>query len=188
MAHIADGRSREVLYSYFAQFEEAERESVESVAMDMWAAYIRSVEDNIPGAQRKTALPKLASLAALQAPAHAAMRQPGEKRPDWHPACEVVAVTHTNLPVSKTSGGSLRGWSRSASIEERRSWRAAKGGEEGWSARHEHEAPARRSPRLRLPLSATADRDALPHLRRHPAQPTVTHPKLRRGTNRSRAR
>lgn len=32
-----------------------------------------------------------------------------------------------------------------------------------------------------IPLPSAANRDALPHLRGHPTQPSATHPKLRRG-------
>jgi transposase len=56
--HVADGRGREVLDDFFDLFSLEEREQVESVAMDMWQAYIRSVEEHIPDAERKIVFDK----------------------------------------------------------------------------------------------------------------------------------
>jgi transposase len=55
VAHVAQGRKRAALDEFFAAFSEPERRAVETVAMDMCEAYIRSVEDHIPGAQEKIA-------------------------------------------------------------------------------------------------------------------------------------
>lgn len=56
--HIGDGRDRAILDDFFAHFSEPQRQAVESVAMDMWDAYIVSVEDHIPDAERKIAFDK----------------------------------------------------------------------------------------------------------------------------------
>lgn len=55
VVHVAHGRNRAALDEYFSDFTEPEREAVEAVALDMCEAYIRSVEDHIPGAERKIA-------------------------------------------------------------------------------------------------------------------------------------
>jgi len=58
VVHLADGRGREVLDQFFSQFSPEELATVESVAMDMWQAYIRAVEDHVPGAERKIVFDK----------------------------------------------------------------------------------------------------------------------------------
>lgn len=58
VVHVADGRGRETLDTFFDGFSWEERERVESVAMDMWAAYIASVGTKIPGAGDKIAYDK----------------------------------------------------------------------------------------------------------------------------------
>ncbi len=58
VVHVADGRGREVLDTFFDGFSWEERRQVESVAMDMWGAYIASVSTKIPGAVDKIAYDK----------------------------------------------------------------------------------------------------------------------------------
>lgn len=58
VVHVADGRGREVLDTFFDGFSWEERQQVESVAMDMWGAYIASVSTKIPGAVDKIAYDK----------------------------------------------------------------------------------------------------------------------------------
>jgi transposase len=58
VTHVADGRGRDVLDEYFGQFSPAQRETIESVAMDMWEGYIRPVQDHVPAADRKIAFDK----------------------------------------------------------------------------------------------------------------------------------
>ena len=58
VVHVADGRGRETLDSFFDAFSWEERAQVESVAMDMWSAYIASVGSKIPGARDKIAYDK----------------------------------------------------------------------------------------------------------------------------------
>ncbi len=55
---VADGRGRDTLDAYFSGFSRQEREQVESVAMDMWPAYINSTLAWIPDADRKIAFDK----------------------------------------------------------------------------------------------------------------------------------
>ena len=38
--HVADGRGKEALSSYYESLSEVERSKIETVAMDMWPAYI----------------------------------------------------------------------------------------------------------------------------------------------------
>jgi len=58
VVHVADGRGRDSLDDFYKAYGEEEREAVESVAMDMWAAYIGSTEQYIPGAETKIAFDK----------------------------------------------------------------------------------------------------------------------------------
>jgi len=58
VVHVADGRGRGTLDGFFDGFSFAERQRVESVAMDMWPAYIAAVEAKIPGAHDKIAFDK----------------------------------------------------------------------------------------------------------------------------------
>jgi transposase len=58
VTHVADGRGREVLDSFYQQHPLAERQAVESVTMDMWAPYIESTREHIPGAETKIAFDK----------------------------------------------------------------------------------------------------------------------------------
>jgi transposase len=58
VVHVADGRGREVLDDFFGQFSADELGAVESVAMDMWQAYIRAAEHHIPDAERKIVFDK----------------------------------------------------------------------------------------------------------------------------------
>lgn len=55
VVHVAEGRGRDSLDDFYKAFDEEQRRAVESVAMDMWAAYIGSTEQYIPGAETKIA-------------------------------------------------------------------------------------------------------------------------------------
>jgi len=58
VVHVADGRSAAVVEEYLDGFEEPVRAEVETVAMDMWQAYISAVESRIPGAEEKICFDK----------------------------------------------------------------------------------------------------------------------------------
>ena len=58
VVHVADDRTRETLDKFLGQFPLEERTKVESVAMDMWPAYIVSVSEHIPDAERKIVFDK----------------------------------------------------------------------------------------------------------------------------------
>lgn len=58
VSHVADGRGRECLDSFYREHPAAEREAVVSVTMDMWAPYIESTREHIPGAATKIAFDK----------------------------------------------------------------------------------------------------------------------------------
>lgn len=58
VVHVADDRGRDSLDSFYSGFSDAEREAVESVAMDMWGPYIASTEAHIPNAETKIAFDK----------------------------------------------------------------------------------------------------------------------------------
>lgn len=56
--HVADGRGREALGSYYEELGREGRAAIESVAMDMWAPYISATTDFIPDAGSKIAFDK----------------------------------------------------------------------------------------------------------------------------------
>lgn len=58
VVHVADGRGRETLDTFFDGFSWEQRAQVESVAMDMWQGYIASVGSKVPGARDKIAYDK----------------------------------------------------------------------------------------------------------------------------------
>jgi len=58
VVHVADGRGREVLDSFYKSFTEEERAHSESVAMDMWQPYIASTLEYIADAVRKICFDK----------------------------------------------------------------------------------------------------------------------------------
>lgn len=58
VVHVADGRSAEAVEEYLSGFGSEAREEVETVAMDMWQAYIRAVTKLIPGAREKICFDK----------------------------------------------------------------------------------------------------------------------------------
>jgi transposase len=58
VVHVADGRGRDTLDGFLESFSEKELGQVESVAMDMWPAYIGSVMAKIPSAADKIAFDK----------------------------------------------------------------------------------------------------------------------------------
>lgn len=56
--HVADDRKKESLEAYYEGLTEEQREAIESVAMDMWEAYIQATVAQIPDAGRKIAFDK----------------------------------------------------------------------------------------------------------------------------------
>ncbi len=58
VVHIADGRSAAAVEEYLSDFDELARIKVQTVAMDMWQAYISAVENHIPGAEEKICFDK----------------------------------------------------------------------------------------------------------------------------------
>lgn len=56
--HVADGRGKEALVGYYDSFSLEELEGIESVAMDMWGAYIAATLEALPGAEDKIAFDK----------------------------------------------------------------------------------------------------------------------------------
>jgi transposase len=58
VVHVADGRGADTVEEYLSDFDEADRAKVETVAIDMWPPYIRSVEKLIPGAEKKICFDK----------------------------------------------------------------------------------------------------------------------------------
>ncbi len=53
--HVADGRSQEALDGFWKELTPDQLAEIESVAMDMCAAYIRSAREHVPGADEKIA-------------------------------------------------------------------------------------------------------------------------------------
>jgi transposase len=56
--HVADGRDQESLSDFYDGLSDDQKAAVESVAMDMWPAYIRATLDGIPDAREKIAFDK----------------------------------------------------------------------------------------------------------------------------------
>ena len=56
--HVADGRGKEALSSYYRSLSEAERAGIETVAMDMWPAYISATVSDLPDGAQKLAYDK----------------------------------------------------------------------------------------------------------------------------------
>lgn len=51
--YVEDGRRKESLAPYFKRYSPEEREGISAIAMDMWAPYIESTLENVPGAADK---------------------------------------------------------------------------------------------------------------------------------------
>jgi transposase len=58
VAHVADGRTREVLDSFYQEHSLEERQAVQTITMDMWPAYIEPTREHIPEAELKIAFDK----------------------------------------------------------------------------------------------------------------------------------
>lgn len=56
--HVADDRKRESLASFFRALTPSQLDAIETVAMDMWGAFIHVVRDYVPDADRKIAFDK----------------------------------------------------------------------------------------------------------------------------------
>lgn len=56
--HVADGRGKDALSSYYESLSEAERSRIETVAMDMWPAYISATVSCLPDGWEKIAYDK----------------------------------------------------------------------------------------------------------------------------------
>lgn len=56
--HVADNRGQESLGTYYDTLSEEQKAGIESVAMDMWPAYIRATLDAVPQAREKIAFDK----------------------------------------------------------------------------------------------------------------------------------
>lgn len=56
--HVADDRKKASLDGFFAALSSQEKQQIEVVAMDMWEAYIASVREHIPDAEKKVAFDK----------------------------------------------------------------------------------------------------------------------------------
>ncbi len=56
--HVADGRGKEALASYYSSLSWSARSRIETVAMDMWPAYISATASGLPDGRRKIAFDK----------------------------------------------------------------------------------------------------------------------------------
>ena len=56
--YVADDRCQDSLDGFYEDLEDDQRASIESVAMDMWKAYINSTREYVPGADSKIAFDK----------------------------------------------------------------------------------------------------------------------------------
>ena len=56
--HVADERTTESLEQFYAGLSEAQRSGIQTVAMDMWPAYIKATRAHVPDADNKIAFDK----------------------------------------------------------------------------------------------------------------------------------
>jgi len=56
--YVADDRKQGSLDNFYSGLSEEQRGEIESVSMDMWAPYIASTEEYVPGAEEKIAFDK----------------------------------------------------------------------------------------------------------------------------------
>jgi transposase len=56
--HVTDGHGKEALGKYYESFSEEELAQIETVAMDMWQAYIAATSEALPDAESKIAFDK----------------------------------------------------------------------------------------------------------------------------------
>ena len=56
--HVADERKTASLESYYETLTDEQKKGIESIAMDMWPAYIKATLENVPDAQSKIAFDK----------------------------------------------------------------------------------------------------------------------------------
>ena len=56
--HVGSDRRKETLKAWYESLTEEQRESIQSVSMDMWPAYINATLENLPEAQEKIAFDK----------------------------------------------------------------------------------------------------------------------------------
>ena len=85
--HVADGRGKEALSSYYESLSETERSKIETVAMDMWPAYIQATVSQLPDGEQKLAFDKFHVAAHLgravdevRRAEHRALRSHGDDR------------------------------------------------------------------------------------------------------------
>jgi len=58
VVHVSDERTRKSLESFYAGFTDKQLKGIQSVAMDMWPAYINATKAFVPGAEDKIAFDK----------------------------------------------------------------------------------------------------------------------------------
>ena len=56
--HVADERDQDSLWEFYKGLSVEQKTAIESVAMDMWPAYIRATRDAVPQASEKIAFDK----------------------------------------------------------------------------------------------------------------------------------
>ncbi len=85
VVHVADGRSAAAVEEYLGSFDEEARAQVETVAIDMWQAYISAVERFIPDAEKKICFDKFhmaqhlgAAVDQVRREEHRRLKQEGE--------------------------------------------------------------------------------------------------------------
>lgn len=85
VVHVADDRKKESLNSYYYMLTEQQKSGIESIAMDMWPAYINTTLEAIPGASEKIAFDKFhvakylgAAVDKVRKQEHRALQQQGD--------------------------------------------------------------------------------------------------------------
>jgi transposase len=124
VVHVADGRGRDSLDSFFEQYSLEERAAVESMTMDMWPHYIASAQQYIADADSKIAFDKFHvaqhlgnAVNQVRSQEHKLLRSQGDER--------LKSTKH--LWLRHPGGFSARGWRRFAplrnsSLQTARAW------------------------------------------------------------------
>ena len=138
VVHVADGRGRDCLDTFYKEHSPAERQAVESVTMDMWPAYIESTREHIPEADTKIAFDKFHVAQHLGAAVDKVRRQ--EHKTLKSEGDEQLKSTKY-LWLRNPEGFSAEGWQRfeplrTSSLKTARAWAIKEFAMSLWGYRH----------------------------------------------------
>lgn len=138
VVHVADGRGRDCLDTFYQGYSPAERKAVESVTMDMWAAYIESTRAYIPEADSKIAFDKFhvaqhlgAAVDKVRRQEHKVLNKEGDE--------QLKATKY--LWLRNPDGFSAEGWQRfeplrTSNLRTARAWAIKEFAMALWNYRH----------------------------------------------------